>query len=784
MRIHSKLRSVLFVTLALSTTAQIALPVLAQGVIAPAKVDSGSYGPIVTIVSPEYSDVIKGETQISIAIAPRRYPAQSVELLVDGRSVSGVLPVQTKFAWKTGMFIDGPHTLGVRVTDTQGFIGQSETTVYINNQRKLDDKSPILRWLGVTSGETLSGVTKFRLEAADDFGVKYVFLNLNTAIAPDVKPPVASWMTNRPPYEFSIDTSKYEDGMYVLDAYAWDDMENERNALRLNVSFANHGSVKVAIPEPVEATTTDVATYAPPAKPPVASFSSTLRTGVMEPEPVKATVKAPSPLQSTSVITSAISRPSVELRPQPKSVQIKPEAPKTVETPRVTPPVAAPHTSNTPVPQRLTVLPDLSSRSSQGTPGLTSIENVIKSQTIHAAATAATIDAPERQATTRVVLATAPNAGSRVSTVQQSHSQKPVQNVNANTVVSITPTITVAGSREMPTDVTVSISPAGTAKTSPQRIASAYDVLPTAPKAPAASIGRLPLPANTLDAVQETQPSVAPRVTARDVERTAVQTRSTRPLFSALPDRQLVTPQVSALDRHLTPVEQSPRTRIAAPTFAVPSRTVNVSSIPTLPRLAIAPPVVKWSDKTTAKTAISGAAIVVAPATPDAQPYYLSTKNDTLAAIASRYKMPVSALAAANNLPQNARVNIGTKVLLPQALTISYKGQAVTGDVAPLLIGSTSVAPFRFLFEKQGGKMSWDAAGQRVTANNGTYEVTIEVGSDKAIVNKEEVLMDMAAFLLSGRTMVPVRFFEKALHAKVEWDPSTGRIFVAMTPNS
>jgi hypothetical protein len=27
---------------------------------------------------------------------------------------------------------------------------------------------------------------------------------------------------------------------------------------------------------------------------------------------------------------------------------------------------------------------------------------------------------------------------------------------------------------------------------------------------------------------------------------------------------------------------------------------------------------------------------------------------------------------------------------------------------------------------------------------------------------------------------VPVRFFETALHAQVEWDPSTGRLFVAM----
>src|SRR5690606_35546361 len=64
-----------------------------HGAFAQAPKDSGSYGPVVTIVSPEYSDVIKDVTAISIAIAPRRYPAQSVELLVDGKAVSGILPV-------------------------------------------------------------------------------------------------------------------------------------------------------------------------------------------------------------------------------------------------------------------------------------------------------------------------------------------------------------------------------------------------------------------------------------------------------------------------------------------------------------------------------------------------------------------------------------------------------------------------------------------------------------------------------------------------------------------
>jgi hypothetical protein len=67
-----------------------------------------------------------------------------------------------------------------------------------------------------------------------------------------------------------------------------------------------------------------------------------------------------------------------------------------------------------------------------------------------------------------------------------------------------------------------------------------------------------------------------------------------------------------------------------------------------------------------------------------------------------------------------------------------------------------------------------------VRAKNGDSEITLTIGSDQAMVNQKTVMMDMAAFLLSGRTMVPVRLFEKSLNAHVTWDPSTGRMFMAM----
>jgi hypothetical protein len=95
-------------------------------------------------------------------------------------------------------------------------------------------------------------------------------------------------------------------------------------------------------------------------------------------------------------------------------------------------------------------------------------------------------------------------------------------------------------------------------------------------------------------------------------------------------------------------------------------------------------------------------------------------------------------------------------------------------------VGSVGVTPFRFLFERQGGKLTWDAKTGRVTARGPQGDVSITVGSRTAVVNQKEVLMDLAAFLMSGRTMVPLRFMEDAMQARVDWDPATGRIYVAM----
>jgi hypothetical protein len=154
-------------------------------------------------------------------------------------------------------------------------------------------------------------------------------------------------------------------------------------------------------------------------------------------------------------------------------------------------------------------------------------------------------------------------------------------------------------------------------------------------------------------------------------------------------------------------------------------------------------------------------------------------RTTTLRAVAARYGFPVELVAASNGWPVEMRVIKGMTVQLPRPLQVSMGGEPLVGTPA-LLAGDTSVAAFRFLFEQAGGTLRWDTKTQRVIARKGASEIVLSIGSKVARVDNKEVMMELAAFLFEGRTMIPLRFWEEGLKAQVEWDPQTGRIVVAM----
>lgn len=648
-------------------------------------------GPVVSVLQPSYSDVLRGDTAIVIGIQARRYPASTIELLVDGKSASnGAMKIgdgaSLSFNWKTSDFADGSHRLTVRVTDTQGFRSDAEVRVYINNGKTADVTPPTLSWMNVRSGDLLRGDKQLQLQASDNFGVKYVWVSIKSTLDPTR--PLKMWMVNRAPFNFTLNSTRLPDGLYTLEALAWDALENEGHADQVTFGIANNAI------NPTWMSQLDAA-----------------RTAAKS-DAFAAPVKSTTPRAATEAKASRIVVPSAK-------------SAASTRTARIAEGVTAPATPE-----------DLGSAATTG------------------------------------VFAELDSAPSQLDRTSR----------------------TVSQSRELLASMPPEMRRASTRKAAPLSIESAQPSIVALQDAAASTRSSVAKSAE-LERI-----AAAPRVSEMafpDARRPVVQSDvKATPVTSGVSGLSVITSRqrdrsvarqassrTSVATTHAASVKHvatAPRASVATSqvakgkSVAAPKADTGVAR-PSMPRVAAIPDFKKQQQNDG-----RAASITVMPQGRAIPAFHNAKAGETMDEIAARYGVSKQLLMAVNP-DANARVlAAGMKLRLPRLLQVRFAGKPVAADVSSMMVGSTGVTPFRFLFEKQGGTMTWDSANQRVLARTADQEVTVTIGSKEAVVNRQQVTMDLAAFLLSGRTMVPVRFFEKALHAQIEWEPSTGRLFVAM----
>src|SRR5690606_22511041 len=82
-----------------------------------------------------------------------------------------------------------------------------------------------------------------------------------------------------------------------------------------------------------------------------------------------------------------------------------------------------------------------------------------------------------------------------------------------------------------------------------------------------------------------------------------------------------------------------------------------------------------------------------------------------------------------------------------------------------------------------GADVQWDEAAQQVHITLGERHITLTIGHDRAWVDGQEKVLDVAPQIMAtatvGRTMVPLRFAGEALGAQVGWDEATRTVTVA-----
>ena len=152
----------------------------------------------------------------------------------------------------------------------------------------------------------------------------------------------------------------------------------------------------------------------------------------------------------------------------------------------------------------------------------------------------------------------------------------------------------------------------------------------------------------------------------------------------------------------------------------------------------------------------------------------------------------VRAVGAALTSAWSAVQSFSVRAVLPRqtilvlhvgSTQMSVDGTAVTIDVAPQIIEGRTLLPIKWVAEPLGADVSWDATDRKVTVSLGSTVLELWIGKSQAHVNGKSVAIDpqnakVVPLIVSGRTMLPIRFVAEQLGADVQWEQATKTITI------
>lgn len=123
--------------------------------------------------------------------------------------------------------------------------------------------------------------------------------------------------------------------------------------------------------------------------------------------------------------------------------------------------------------------------------------------------------------------------------------------------------------------------------------------------------------------------------------------------------------------------------------------------------------------------------------------------------------------------------------LVPAAEAISASeirvvvdGTPLAFDVQPQLESGRVLVPVRFIAEALDAAVEWYAPTRQVTIEKNGDIIVLYIGNHSFTVNGDAQEMDVAPRLVSGRTLVPVRFIAEALGRCVDWLHATRTVAI------
>jgi len=112
----------------------------------------------------------------------------------------------------------------------------------------------------------------------------------------------------------------------------------------------------------------------------------------------------------------------------------------------------------------------------------------------------------------------------------------------------------------------------------------------------------------------------------------------------------------------------------------------------------------------------------------------------------------------------------------------ALNNEAIDLDVPPQIIEGRTLVPVRFISESFGCVVGWEASTGKITITRGNFRIELFKDKKAAYIDGKEYQLDVPAKIVSGRTLVPVRFISEGFGAEVIWIAETKTIVVDWKP--
>ncbi|MEW6572553.1 MAG: copper amine oxidase N-terminal domain-containing protein [Bacillota bacterium] len=109
---------------------------------------------------------------------------------------------------------------------------------------------------------------------------------------------------------------------------------------------------------------------------------------------------------------------------------------------------------------------------------------------------------------------------------------------------------------------------------------------------------------------------------------------------------------------------------------------------------------------------------------------------------------------------------------------VFIKGKKTDFDVPPQIVSRRMLVPLRKFAETLGCTVDWDSSTRQVVLVRGNRVVVLGVGQNTATVDGEQVALDVAAVIVNGRVLVPIRFVSETLDAEVDYHAESSMVVV------